>query len=41
MSACGHQPTLITVNSVGADGKPFQSVRHEPCKCGVDAQTKK
>jgi hypothetical protein len=34
MSSCGHPPRLVVVNHVGADGKPYQSVRHEPCQCG-------
>lgn len=34
MSSCGHSPRLVTVNQTGADGKKFQSVRHEPCTCG-------
>lgn len=34
-SGCGHLPKLVTVNRVGADGKPYQSVQHEPCSCGV------
>lgn len=38
MSGCGHPPTLVTVNLVGADGKPYQSVKHEPCTCGTPPQ---
>ncbi|MEU3907272.1 hypothetical protein AB0F20_26205 [Streptomyces goshikiensis] len=38
MSDCGHPPTLVTVNSVGADGQPYQSVKHEPCTCRTPPQ---
>lgn len=34
MSSCGHPARLITVNKTGADGKPYQGVRSEPCQCG-------
>lgn len=34
MSSCGHPPRLVTVNHVGADGKPYQTVMHKPCQCG-------
>jgi hypothetical protein len=34
VSACGHPPRVVVVNLIGADGKPYQSVRHEPCQCG-------
>jgi hypothetical protein len=34
MSSCGHPPRLVVINLVGSDGKPYQSVRHEPCQCG-------
>lgn len=34
MSSCGHPPRLVTINKSGADGKPIQGVRHEPCQCG-------
>ncbi|MYR27802.1 MULTISPECIES: hypothetical protein [unclassified Streptomyces] len=34
MSACGHPDRLITYNSTGADGTPYQSVRMSPCECG-------
>ncbi|POG43447.1 hypothetical protein BV881_31860 [Streptomyces sp. ZL-24] len=34
VSSCGHPPRLVTVNAIGADGKPYQAVRHEPCQCG-------
>jgi hypothetical protein len=34
VSACGHPPRVVVVNHIGADGKVYQSVRHEPCQCG-------